>query len=402
MFGIPIEKIEFADIDAFCRSGIREGILLDFKKDFPARLEKAIAAFANTYGGFVLIGIDETSTNSPVTPIHGVALGSGLRERVIQVAINAIYPPVIPEVKVVEFKSRPDLKANDRAVVVIRVHESDVGSHAVDGRTTVYLRVDNVSDPYRKATVDELEWFANKRGRALAEKNRVIGIAQEHSRNYLIRLRAQHQLPTTHPRARFAFWTVPTFPHGPVASPQEFLKICPSLSIFLPSHRHILPLGSVLPITGGIYFDGDYRSDYRYTEVQQQGLVYHEYGFWWDDEDRWRGWVFPNAVAELLLASLAFGARLYQRVGYWGLVDVEFRLVGVRGRKFGAPNSMSMSQHIALDDIVAVQARETVSLLSADTSKIAKALYQEILWGFGWAADTSVIDRHFSGLEIQA
>ena len=91
---------------------------------------------------------------------------------------------------------------------------------------------------------------------------------------------------------------------------------------------------------------------------------------------------------------------MYQRVGYWGLVDVEFRLVGVRGRKFGAPNSLS--HYIALDDTVAVQARETVSLLRADTSKIAKALYQEILWGFGWAADVSIIDRHFSGLKIQA
>src|SRR5712692_4465572 len=99
MFGLPIDKIDFSAVDAFCRSGVRESVQLDFKKDFPARLNKTITAFANTFGGMILIGVDETPTGEPVIPICGVPLVPGLRERVIQIGLDAVYPPVIPEVK---------------------------------------------------------------------------------------------------------------------------------------------------------------------------------------------------------------------------------------------------------------------------------------------------------------
>lgn len=401
MFGTPLEKIEFTDIDAFCRSGVREGILLDFKKDFPSRLDKAIAAFANTYGGIILIGVDETPTGQAVLPICGIPLAPGLRERVVQIGINAIYPPVIPEVKVVEFESKKSLAKDNRAVVIVRVHESDASSHAVDKRTTVYLRVDNVSDPYRKATVDEVEWFSNKREKALGEKNRIIGIAQSHAQHYLGKLRTRHQLPTSHPAARFAFWTVPTFPRKPIAPPQELLRVCPALAFHLPAHSHPFPLGSVHPVTEGIYFDGNYSTDYRYTEIQQQGLVYHEYGFWWDDEDRYRSWVFPNAIAELMLVALQFGTSIYERTGYWGLLDFEFRLAGVRDRRIGSPNPLFLGEYKAVDDILAVRTRDSGLSLRDNMFEVAKSLYKEILWSFGWDAGPDVIDKHFSKLTLQ-
>ena len=85
----------------------------------------------------------------------------------IEIGINAIYPPVIPEVRVVEFKSSDAVPTPDRAVVVIRVDESEEGGHAADGRTAVYIRADNVSDRMRKATVEEMGWFQHKREKEL-------------------------------------------------------------------------------------------------------------------------------------------------------------------------------------------------------------------------------------------
>ena len=70
MFGVSIDKIELADVEAFCRTGVREGFILDFKLDFPSRLEKAVAAFANTYGGMILIGVDETPTGQEIGRAH--------------------------------------------------------------------------------------------------------------------------------------------------------------------------------------------------------------------------------------------------------------------------------------------------------------------------------------------
>ena len=152
MFSIRIDDLTFEHVNDFCQARPREGLTLDYKLNFPRRLEKTIASFANTYGGHILIGVDETATGEPVLPISGVPLEQGLRERVVAIGMDAISPPVYPEVRVIEFQS-PDATNADRALIVIRVHESDASAHAVDNGRSVYLRVDNISDHFtRQAT----------------------------------------------------------------------------------------------------------------------------------------------------------------------------------------------------------------------------------------------------------
>jgi Putative DNA-binding domain len=185
MFATPTDALTFDDVQNFCRARPREGVTLDYKVDFPKRLDKTIAAFANTYGGYILIGVDETATGEPVLPIAGVPLVGGLRERVVATALDAILPPVNPEVKVVEFKS-PGATSPDRAVVVVRVHESDDSAHAVDNGKMVYLRVDNISDHFiRQATISEVEWLLNKRRRPLELKEQLLSEARKRAANYL-------------------------------------------------------------------------------------------------------------------------------------------------------------------------------------------------------------------------
>jgi hypothetical protein len=67
---------------------------------------------------------------------------------------------MIPEVAAYELSSAPG-----RAVVVIRVSESDRTPHAVDGRRKIYVRVDSQTQPHlcRLATLDEIEWLMSNR-----------------------------------------------------------------------------------------------------------------------------------------------------------------------------------------------------------------------------------------------
>ena len=54
----PISQITFADLDAFCRTMQPEGTRLDYKGvEFPRRLDKSIAAFANTLGGLINLAV---------------------------------------------------------------------------------------------------------------------------------------------------------------------------------------------------------------------------------------------------------------------------------------------------------------------------------------------------------
>jgi hypothetical protein len=88
MFGTDLDRLELSEIVSFLETGVREGVALEFKKDFPNHLEKTLASFANTYGGFLLIGVDETSTGAAALPIGGVELRPGLRDRQQGIAIN--------------------------------------------------------------------------------------------------------------------------------------------------------------------------------------------------------------------------------------------------------------------------------------------------------------------------
>jgi hypothetical protein len=402
MFGLPIDRITFADVDAFCRSGVRESILLDFKKDFPSRLEKTIAAFSNTYGGIILIGVDETPNGEPILPICGVQLTSGLRERVIQIGLDAVYPPMIPEVRVVEFRSSEGLDQCDRAVVVVRVHESAMGGHAVDQRTTVYLRVDNVSDPYRKATVGELEWFINKREKAIEEQVRILELSRDHAEQYLARLRTRHSLDPDEPTAKCIFWMAPRFPHNPLVRPQQLIDYASNIRIDLQHARHGFPSGSILPVREGIFFDGEYNRGLRYTEIQQQGLVYSQYGFWWDLWDpKYREYVIPTSVAELMVAGLHVGCRLYRRCDYWGLADFSFSLVGIKGRKFQEPHvGLAGPVYGATDDEIAVRASASVAEWTANGVETVKQMVTDMAWAFGVQCCPDTVLRYLKEARI--
>src|SRR5437667_12250733 len=81
-----VSEITFDDVDAFCRLGIPEDTRLDYKVDIaepapakgahPAGLEKLIAAFANTLGGDIILGVDaDKRENKPIWPPQGKGMG---------------------------------------------------------------------------------------------------------------------------------------------------------------------------------------------------------------------------------------------------------------------------------------------------------------------------------------
>ena len=162
----PVAQITFADVDEFCKTMQPEGARLDYKGiDFPKDLAKTIAAFANTLGGLILLGVDaDKNSNTPLwPPTVGMPMAAGLSERVIQVAQDAIYPPVRVDVSnIIENDLLPT-----HAIVVIRVPESREAPHATEKNTRVYVyeRTGNKNEPYELADIDRIEHLLNRRRR---------------------------------------------------------------------------------------------------------------------------------------------------------------------------------------------------------------------------------------------
>jgi len=393
MFSIPIDALTFQDVSNFCQTHAREGLVLDYKVDFPKHLEKTIASFANTYGGHILIGVDETSTGEPVLPIVGVTLQPGLRERVVATALQAITPPIYPEVRVVEFKS-PGAANNDRAVIVVRVHESEDGAHAVDGGTSVYLRVDNISNHFtRKATIEEVGWLINKRQKSLALKQQLIQAATRRAGNYIVRFRSALRLSTQDPTGTFVLWTVPKFPRAELVSPQQLLQFSRSQDWKRSLTAFEFPLGSAVPIAHGIRHPDSPRLNYWYTEINRFGLVYTQVGF---PPSRDKDEISCLTVAKLLVSGLRFSVNLYENLlGYSGLMDFHFSVSPTQNRYPYMWEGQAFWDNRRLDDTITVEFSGSVKEIRESLTDRAKESYQEFLWAFGLDVDNASASSSF-------
>jgi hypothetical protein len=279
MFGNDLEHLELSEIVSFLETGVREGVALEFKKDFPNHLEKTLASFANTYGGFLLIGVDETSTGAAALPIVGVELRPGLRERVLQKALEAVYPPLLPEVCVYEFPSGNGVAEPDRALVVVRIIESDEAPHAVDNRTVVYLRNDNVSTRFvRTASLAEIEWLRNRRAASRELKEMLFRKAAERAESVRAQRRGRNKAEQYWREGTMTFKVSPAFPREPLMETRAWAAAVEKSRVNVDTAPRTLPIGRLQRIAGGVLYDGEYGS----SECQEAGVIVHEFDYWWD------------------------------------------------------------------------------------------------------------------------
>ncbi len=186
-----LESLTFEQLDEFLRAKLPEGNRLDYKLDMPGDLAKIIAAFANTLGGLIVFGVEEdTKKNEPICPPNpvtgkGMPKGRRLREQVVQIARDAIYPPVSVRFSpVIENKHLP---GKDCVLLAIRVDESRDAPHAVEKRreVNVYERTDNTTTPYRLAEIDRISELLRRRQKIEDERERLLQSEIDRARSLL-------------------------------------------------------------------------------------------------------------------------------------------------------------------------------------------------------------------------
>lgn len=170
-FSKPLKQVTFEDVENFCKEKIKENEVLDYKEAFPSKLEKIIAAFANTFGGLIIVGVPEED-GKPVDNPPGINYTNGLEERVSNIIISNIQPPVFPEIQVCPSK-------NGKTFVLIQVSQSANTPHAIDNNTLVYLRTGAVTQPERLANLGEQHWLSKNRLQSTNLRNELIGNIQQ-------------------------------------------------------------------------------------------------------------------------------------------------------------------------------------------------------------------------------
>jgi len=129
----PVSELEYEDIKELTSSGEPESIILDYKKTIAgserdkAELAKDICAFANSQGGYLIIGIEEKK-GKPVHPPCGTERmleEQKAEEWLEQVIISNVAQRVITDIKVIS------IPKSDLCIIVVHVPTSIRMPHMV-------------------------------------------------------------------------------------------------------------------------------------------------------------------------------------------------------------------------------------------------------------------------------
>lgn len=138
-----ISEIEFEDIQMLIDNQVSEGWYIEYKESFPSKnykVARSIASFANSDGGWYVIGIKEKSGKSyadEITPLNLEEI-EGLKEKIALIVKDRIHPTPIFESKIVGC-------GEDEFVLVVYVDKGKDAPYLTDG--SIYQRVGEISDP---------------------------------------------------------------------------------------------------------------------------------------------------------------------------------------------------------------------------------------------------------------
>lgn len=165
LLSTDLKQITFEDVVEFCGRKEKEGIQFDYKKELSS-IAKDFAAFSNTRGGVILIGVDEHKEFGYPIAWDGVDNDKGLLEKIDQWA-TTVQP--IPR-----YITHMTNDVNGKVFILVKILEGDKTPYYVNNDSHLWVRTGIISNPIEMAKPDYVELLYNKRRGA--EKMRELNI----------------------------------------------------------------------------------------------------------------------------------------------------------------------------------------------------------------------------------
>lgn len=142
-FEKEISKLDKTDLDLLITNQVAEGWFIEYKSGFPSnkKISHSISSFANSDGGWFIIGIKSSEKTNIPEKIEGFDINStrAPKDKIRNIITNHIHPTPFFESKLISID-------RDNAVLVIHVERGDETPYVtLDGR--IYQRVGEGSDP---------------------------------------------------------------------------------------------------------------------------------------------------------------------------------------------------------------------------------------------------------------
>jgi len=276
LYSKPITDIAYADILAFLDAKHPESQILDYKSAWIEHPARVMAAFANTDGGIMLIGVtEEDKTGIPLSPPPGINLGEGedaIKRQVESAAYDAVYPPFFPEVQVCPKDDDPS-----KAVILVRVAQSHQTPHCTDDRQRAYVRVQSQNRfTERQAYLEEWHWLLDRRKAAIELRESML--ARTRDRATLIRASATQPAPR---QAMLEAYAVPLYPDRSYIGLAELLQFANRVMVHSEVRQGAyteFPISiRARPVAEGVLItDSDPTERKHCVQINQWGMVHSQ------------------------------------------------------------------------------------------------------------------------------
>ena len=347
LYSKAIASISWSDIERFCEQGTTENTYLEYKGDFPDDLAKTIAAMANTFGGLILIGVDETDAGVPQLPLKGVEVQRGLEERVLNIILDSMTPPAIPEIA-----TCPN-GTSERAIVVIRVPQSEHAPHALHRNSAVYIRTGKRINPEDFADLERIDWLSGRRKKADDLREWIFSRACMRFREMrdgnvggAPRTDEGSWLPTEEQPGLLTIALCPMYPDRILVQPSRLDAVRRAILI-----RDYMGTGHEFPLQESgcisrmvedgfvMHFSGQGGLRTYHTHLNMHGLFLFRQSLLCQDQRTKED--DPGRSARVVIRGYEILARLYEvvesgvkfynEIGYWGPLKFRLRLEGLLG-----------------------------------------------------------------------
>lgn len=332
----PIETFSFSDIVAFCKINQREDVQLDYKVDLAdGGLAKHFAAFSNTRGGVIIIGVEEDKKTGLPIKYDGIETNAQNIETIYQWS-NNVEP--LPKIKI-----HPTDEVGGKRFILVRIYEGDDTPYHLQNDGRIWIRTGNISkDLIEIASPDYSKLLYRKNDEAKENRiyftERADNILQSFQRNALISEQGnpsvnEFRIANTFASAKnvLNIELQPNYPNDQLTKPSDLVDrireyICRDHDFDeFPSTN----LGAVPE--GAAFFDCDIEQNtFSCHEVFSQGLIFYKSAL--GNTTRKGNGILLQYILGKILVFLKASANYYRLFEYQGTLKGAIRLSNAAGK----------------------------------------------------------------------